>query len=71
MTPNVSDHNIVLYRQSDGWWVATVPAIEGCHALMPTREQALDELQLVFEMIVEEHQERGQSLPPNRELVCA
>ena len=67
----VSDYNIVLHRQNDGWWVASAPAIAGCHALMPTREQALDELQLVFEMIVEEYQENGQSLPPNREKICA
>ncbi len=60
MTPTVDDYNIVLFRQSDGSWVAKAPAIEGCYALMPTREQALDELQLVFEMIWEEHQERGQ-----------
>ena len=28
---------IVLYRQDDGSWVAEVPAIAGCYALMPTR----------------------------------
>lgn len=71
MMPTVEDYNIVLHRQSDGWWVAEAPAIEGCFALMPTREAALDELQLVFEMILEEHQERGQAMPANRELVCA
>ena len=69
--PTVNDHNIVLYRQSDGWWVAQTPAIDGCWALMPTREEALDELQLVFEMIWEEHQERGEAMPANRERVCA
>ncbi len=67
----LDDYNIVLHRQSDGWWVATIPAIDGCQALMPTSEEALAELQLVFEMIEEEFQARGQALPPNRELVCA
>ncbi len=62
MMPTVSDYNIVLFRQSDGWWVARVPAVEGCFALMPTREAALDELQLVFEMILEEHQARGEAM---------
>lgn len=52
--PTTNDYNIVLYRQSDGWWVAQIPAIEGCQALMPTRDEALDELQLVFEMITDE-----------------
>lgn len=67
----LNDYNIVLHRQSDGWWVAQVPAIEGCHALMPTRDEALDELQLVFEMITDEFRARGEELPANRELICA
>ena len=67
----LDDYNIVLHRQNDGWWVAQVPAIEGCHALMPTREEALDELQLVFEMIADEFGARGEALPANRELICA
>lgn len=69
--PTFNDYNIVLHRQSDCWWVAQVPAIEGCHALMPTRDEALDELQLVFEMIQEEFDARGEVLPANRELICA
>ena len=69
--PTANDYNIVLYRQSDGCWVAQIPVIEGCQALMPTREAALDELQLVFEMIQEEFRARGEALPANRELVCA
>jgi len=54
-------YKIVLYRQ-DGSWVAEVPAIAGCYALMPTREQALAELDRVFDMISEEFLERG--VPP-------
>lgn len=69
--PTANDYNIVLYRQSDGWWVAQIPVIEGCQALMPTRDEALDELQLVFEMITEEFRARGEALPANRELICA
>jgi len=57
------DYKIVLYRQEDGSWVAEVPAIPGCYALMPTREAALAELGKVFEMIAEEYREKGDSLP--------
>ena len=71
MNPTINNYNLVLYRQSDGWWVAGAPAIAGCVALMPTRDEALDELQGVFEMISEEYRERGQALPANREMVCA
>jgi len=57
------DYKIVLYRQEDSSWVAEIPAISGCYALMPTREQALEELHGVFQMISEEYREKGLSLP--------
>lgn len=61
--PSLDAYKIVLYRQDDESWVAEVPAISGCYALMPTREEALQELSHVFAMIAEEYQERGASLP--------
>ena len=57
------DYKTVLYRQEDGAWVAEVPAIPGCHALMPTREEALAELTEVFSMIAEEYREKSIPLP--------
>ena len=57
------DYNTVLYRQEDGSWVAEVPAVPGCYALMPTRETALAELGNVFEKIAEEYREKGIPLP--------
>jgi predicted RNase H-like HicB family nuclease len=57
------DYKIVLYRQDDGSWVAEIPSLPGCHALMPTREEALAELSGVFQMIAEEYREKGLSLP--------
>ena len=56
-------YKIVFYRREDGSWVAEIPAISGCYALMPTREQALEELNDVFKMISEEYQEKGLALP--------
>jgi predicted RNase H-like HicB family nuclease len=61
--PGLDVYKIVLYRQDDGAWVAEVPAISGCYALMPTREAALAELGRVFDMIAEEYKERGAPLP--------
>jgi len=43
--------------------VAEIPAISGCYALMPTREQALAELNDVFRMISDEYREKGLALP--------
>jgi predicted RNase H-like HicB family nuclease len=54
----LNDCKTILYRQNDGSWVAEVPAIPGCYALMQTREAALNELELVFCMIEEEHREK-------------
>jgi predicted RNase H-like HicB family nuclease len=59
----LDDYKTVLYRQEDGSWVAEVPALSGCYALMPTREEALSELVHVFEMIAEEYREKGLPLP--------
>ena len=59
----LDDYKTVLYRQEDGSWVAEIPAISGCYALMSSREEALSELKNVFEMIAEEYREQGQSLP--------
>jgi len=59
----LEDYKTVLYRQEDGSWVAQIPAISGCYALMPTRDEALRELTAVFEMIAEEYAEKGISLP--------
>jgi predicted RNase H-like HicB family nuclease len=59
----LEDYKTILYRQEDGSWVAEIPAIPGCYALMTTREEALTELSRVFEMIAEEYSEKGVSLP--------
>jgi len=65
----LDDYKVVLYRNSPGGWVAEVPAIEGCYALMNTREEALDELAGVFEMIAEEYAEKGLPLPSDTTMI--
>lgn len=57
------DYKVILYRQQDGSWVAEIPAISGCYALMPTREAALAELSAVFNLIAEEYRDKGLTLP--------
>jgi predicted RNase H-like HicB family nuclease len=60
---SLDDYKVVLYRNRPDGWVAEIPAIRGCYALMPTREEALGELERVFEMIAAEYGEKGLSLP--------
>lgn len=57
------DYKVVLYRNEPSGWVAEVPSIPGCHALMPSREAALAELAAVFQIISDEYAERNQTLP--------
>ncbi len=57
------DYKIILYRQENGSWVAEIPALPACYALMKTREQALAEFANVFSMMEDERREKGQQLP--------
>jgi predicted RNase H-like HicB family nuclease len=57
------DYKVVLYRNQPDGWVAEIPSIPGCHALMPTAEEALAELAQVFRIIEREHREEGRALP--------
>jgi len=60
----LASYKIVLYAQENGaGWVAEIPSIAGCYALMDTREEALEELERVFQMIREEYAESGKPLP--------
>ncbi len=49
------DYKTILYRQEDGSWVAEIPAIPGCYALMDSRDAALAELANVFALIAGEN----------------
>ena len=55
-----------MYAQEGGGWVAEIPAIGGCYALMSTREEAVKELEKVFRMIQEEYADSGKPLPVDR-----
>lgn len=51
----LDNYKVVLYRNQPDGWVAEVRAIPGCYALMATREEALAELEGVFQMIAAEY----------------
>jgi predicted RNase H-like HicB family nuclease len=57
------DYKIVLYRQQDNTWVAEIPAIKGCYAVMPEFGEALRELKRVFGIIEQEYLVKGLELP--------
>jgi predicted RNase H-like HicB family nuclease len=72
---SIEGYKTILYRQEDGSWVAEIPAIPGCYALMPGRGEALAELSCVFEIISEEYREKcipPLAIPPRAQrLSCA
>jgi predicted RNase H-like HicB family nuclease len=59
----IDDYKVVLYRNQPSGWVAEIPSLPGCYALMPTTAEALSELEAVFNMIELEYRERGMSMP--------
>jgi predicted RNase H-like HicB family nuclease len=59
----LDDYKVILYRNQPWGWVAEVPSIEGCYALMPSRHEALAELEQVFTMIEGEYRDLGKVLP--------
>ena len=59
----LDDYKVVLYRNQPEGWVAEIPAIPGCYALMATREEALAEIERVFAILAAEYREKGQRLP--------
>jgi predicted RNase H-like HicB family nuclease len=69
-TMRTLDHyTIVLRPDTNGTFIAYVPAIVGCHAWAETAQTAREELNHVFAMICEEYLAAGRSLPQDVELV--
>lgn len=59
----LDEYKVLLYRNQPSGWVAEIPSIPGCYALMPTKTDAVLELEQVFAMIEDEFRERGVALP--------
>ncbi len=62
-------HTIVLEPDGEAW-LAYIPAVPGCHAPGDTPEEAMRELETVYEMIIEEYTHEGKVLPPDVELIA-
>ena len=68
---SIQDYTVVILPDDNNTFVAYIPAIEGCHAWGETSEIARAELNNVFDMVLEEYQEMGLSLPQDVKLVIA
>jgi len=62
----LDDYKVVLYRNQPFGWVAEVPSIPGCYALMPTWAEALSELQEVLVILQKERKSLEPQISPLR-----
>lgn len=50
---------VIIEQDEDGYYVADVPALQGCHTQGRTFEEALENIREVIAMCVEELREEG------------
>jgi predicted RNase H-like HicB family nuclease len=56
-------YTVILERESDGGYVATVPALPGCVSQGDTRADALANIKEAVELYVEDCREAGDPVP--------
>jgi predicted RNase H-like HicB family nuclease len=56
-------YTVVLQRENDGGYVATVPALPGCVSQGDTREEALKNIEEAMELYLEDVKAAGEPIP--------
>jgi predicted RNase H-like HicB family nuclease len=56
-------YTVVLQRENDGGYVATVPALPGCVSQGDTREIALKNIEEAMELYLEDVKAAGEPIP--------
>ncbi len=56
--------HVTLNLDEDGWIVASVPALKGCHSQGKTREEALDNIREAIDLWLEVEDEKAVSALP-------
>lgn len=56
-------YTVVLQRENDGGYVATVPALPGCVSQGDSREEALRNIGEAIELYLEDVKAAGESIP--------
>lgn len=52
---------VIIERDEDGWLVADVPELQGCHTQARTMDKLLRRIKEVIELCLEEENERPKS----------
>jgi len=55
---------VIIEPDEDGFYIADVPALPGCHTQGKSFEEALDNIQEVIRMCVQELREEGKPVQP-------
>jgi len=63
-----SQYNVFLEPDSDGGYVAVVPALPGCYTQGETVEEALANARDAILLTIEDMRERGEPIPTRRSL---
>jgi len=50
----LNKYTIIINKDEDGWFIADVPALIGCHTQGKTREEALENIKDVIKLCEEE-----------------
>jgi predicted RNase H-like HicB family nuclease len=56
-------YTVVLQRESDGGYVATVPALPGCVSQGDTRAEVLKNIEEAIELYLEDVRDAGEVIP--------
>lgn len=61
----MSDHEftILIERDEDGVFIATCPALAGCHSQGDTREEAIENIKDAIALHIEARRELGEPIP--------
>lgn len=62
-------YTVVLVQETDGGYVARVPALPGCVSQGDTREEALSNIQEAAELYIEDCLSAGDPVPAETETV--
>ena len=50
---DIMDFDVVLERDSDGWFIASVPALPGCHTQGKTKKEAMQNIKEAILLCIE------------------
>jgi len=62
MDKKVLDFTVVIEQDEDGWYIATVPDIPGCHTQGKTMAEVLDRIKEAIELCLEADKEEREPL---------